>query len=88
MRSARISDDPIRTAGRRRGRSMSRVSIGSRWLGLAVGSDARGNSTTPSRIDRIQPLLLYQQAGRAYDPRARTYEPYWRHYASPTTSPP
>ena len=52
-------------------------------LGLAVGSDAPGELHYAFEIDRIQPLLLYQQAGRAYDPRARTYEPYWRHYAEP-----
>jgi hypothetical protein len=31
-------------------------------------------------IDDLQPVLLGLDAGRAYDPVDRSFEPFWRHY--------
>jgi hypothetical protein len=52
-------------------------------LGIDVQTDTRGELTFAFQIDEIQPVLLYLQAGRAYDPVAGSFEAYWKHYAEP-----
>ena len=38
-------------------------------------------------IDEIQPVLLELNPGLAYDPQARSLEPFWRHYDDPNYFP-
>ena len=52
-------------------------------LGVAIQRDAKGEIQYAFQIDEIQPVLLDLPGARAYDPRAGTYEPYWKHYTEP-----
>jgi hypothetical protein len=52
-------------------------------LGVEVRPDAVGQPSYSFQIDEIQPVLLDLPSARAYDPRAGSYETYWRHYTEP-----
>ena len=52
-------------------------------VGVSVRTNDRGGLRYAFEVDYIQPFLLYAPQGRAYDPRAGTFERYWRHYAEP-----
>jgi hypothetical protein len=52
-------------------------------VGVRVLREGSGQPRYAFTIDEIQPVLVELPTGRAYDPRAGTYEPYWRHYAEP-----